>query len=250
MFTAFPCGPTALTADRCLQWAKQHVPAILTAWYPGSLGGDAIINTLIGRNNPGGKTVRTTTVTATLLWAPFPHARARALCKHECNAICNSAGYTVLQPTCFDNTVTFSCMQAITWYDDSILSRSMFDMELNSGDGLTHLYYSKQPLFEFGWGLSYTTFSYTWSASELGSNLTGAGSAAVYETEGLAAVPAAAGGEAAVANVVQSRCTVKNTGVVAGDAVVLAVGETVILLHPPSTFSGCFTRDGERASAK
>ena len=30
----------------------------------------------------------------------------------------------------------------------------------------------------------------------------------------------------------------------------LAVGETVILLHPPSTFSRCFNRDGEGASAK
>ena len=29
-----------------------------------------------------------------------------------------------------------------------------------------------------------------------------------------------------------------------------AVGETVILLHPPSTFSRCFNSDGERASAE
>ena len=30
----------------------------------------------------------------------------------------------------------------------------------------------------------------------------------------------------------------------------LAVGETVILLHPPSPFRRCFNSDGERASAK
>ena len=30
----------------------------------------------------------------------------------------------------------------------------------------------------------------------------------------------------------------------------VAVGETVILLHPPSTFSRRFNSDGERASAK
>ena len=30
----------------------------------------------------------------------------------------------------------------------------------------------------------------------------------------------------------------------------LAVGETVVLLHPPSNFSRCFDMDGERASAK
>ena len=30
----------------------------------------------------------------------------------------------------------------------------------------------------------------------------------------------------------------------------VAVGETVILLHPPSTFSRCFNIDGEGVSAK
>jgi beta-glucosidase len=30
-------------------------PAILEAWYPGELGGDAIVNTLLGKANPGGK---------------------------------------------------------------------------------------------------------------------------------------------------------------------------------------------------
>ena len=30
----------------------------------------------------------------------------------------------------------------------------------------------------------------------------------------------------------------------------VAVGETAILLHPPSTFRTCFNRDGERASSK
>jgi beta-glucosidase len=35
-------------------WAKQHVPAILDAWYPGELGGQAIAETLFGDNSPGG----------------------------------------------------------------------------------------------------------------------------------------------------------------------------------------------------
>jgi beta-glucosidase len=39
-----------------ISWAKDHVPAILEAYYPGQLGGDAIVNTLFGDNNPGGKT--------------------------------------------------------------------------------------------------------------------------------------------------------------------------------------------------
>ena len=36
-------------------WAKEHVPAILEAWYPGEFGGKAIAETLFGDNNPAGK---------------------------------------------------------------------------------------------------------------------------------------------------------------------------------------------------
>jgi beta-glucosidase len=36
-------------------WAKEHVPAILEAWYPGELGGTAIAQTIFGDNNPAGR---------------------------------------------------------------------------------------------------------------------------------------------------------------------------------------------------
>ena len=36
-------------------WAKEHVPAILEAWYPGEYGGQVIAETIFGDNNPAGR---------------------------------------------------------------------------------------------------------------------------------------------------------------------------------------------------
>jgi beta-glucosidase len=36
-------------------WAKDHIPAILEAWYPGEFGGQAVAETLFGVNNPAGR---------------------------------------------------------------------------------------------------------------------------------------------------------------------------------------------------
>jgi beta-glucosidase len=38
-----------------ISWAAEHVPSILEAWYPGTRGGDAIVNLLYGKATPGGK---------------------------------------------------------------------------------------------------------------------------------------------------------------------------------------------------
>ncbi len=84
-------------------WAKDHVPAILEAWYPGEFGGQAIAETLFGDNNPAGR-----------LTITFPRS--------------------VGQLPDFYN---FDPSRTHNMYDD---------------DG--------EPLFPFGFGLSYTTFRY------------------------------------------------------------------------------------------
>lgn len=38
-----------------LEWAAEHVPAILDVWYPGTQGGEAVANLLLGDAVPGGK---------------------------------------------------------------------------------------------------------------------------------------------------------------------------------------------------
>jgi hypothetical protein len=54
----------------------------------------------------------------------------------------------------------------ITFYPASYVDQvSMFDMSMrpsSTNPGRTYKFYTGQPIFEFGFGLSYTTFSYVW----------------------------------------------------------------------------------------
>jgi beta-glucosidase len=86
-----------------IAWAREHIPAILEAWYPGEFGGQAIAETLFGQNNPAGR-----------LTVTFPRSTGQL-------------------PDFYNSDPS----RSYKYVDD---------------DG--------QPLFPFGFGLSYTTFRY------------------------------------------------------------------------------------------
>ena len=56
---------------------------------------------------------------------------------------------------------------ATTQYDASIVERSIIDYDLTSVEGLTHLYFRGTPQFQFGAGLSYTTFAFEWASTSV-----------------------------------------------------------------------------------
>jgi beta-glucosidase len=85
-----------------IQWAKDNIPAILEAWYPGQAGGTAVANALFGDFNPGGRL-----------------------------------------PITFYKT-----FGDLPPFDDY------------SMDNRTYRYFAGDPLYKFGYGLSYTTFAY------------------------------------------------------------------------------------------
>ncbi len=85
-----------------INWADEHIPAILEAWYPGQAGGTAVANALFGLFNPGGR---------------LP----------------------------------------ITFYRSSSDLPPFDDYRM---ENRTYRYFTGDPLYPFGFGLSYTTFAY------------------------------------------------------------------------------------------
>lgn len=84
-------------------WAKEHVPAIVQAWWPGCEGGNAIADVLFGIVNPAGR---------------LP--------------------YTIYAS------------------DAQVPPQNEYDIS----KGFTYMFVKGEPLFPFGHGLSYTTFTY------------------------------------------------------------------------------------------
>ena len=85
-----------------VNWAKDHVPAIVELWYPGQAGGTALADVLFGDANPAGRL-----------------------------------------PVTF-----YKSADQLPPFDD-------YKME-----GRTYRYFKGEPLYPFGYGLSYTTFRY------------------------------------------------------------------------------------------
>jgi beta-glucosidase len=86
-----------------IDWAKEHVPAILLAWYPGQRGGDAVADALFGNTNPAGR---------------LP----------------------------------------VTFYKGSEKLPAFDDYNMK---GRTYRYFEGEPLYPFGYGLSYSRFEYS-----------------------------------------------------------------------------------------
>jgi len=106
-----------------LPWAAEHVPAIMEAWYPGVQAGPAIVRTLFGDVSPSGK-----------LTVSFPHSVGQEpLYYGELNTGRPADGVDLTHPP------TNSAEKYHSRYVD----------EPNA------------PLFPFGYGLSYTKFSYS-----------------------------------------------------------------------------------------
>jgi beta-glucosidase len=86
-----------------VNWANEHVNAILESWYPGEEGGAAIAETLSGKNNPAGRL-----------------------------------------PVTF-----YTGIEQLPQFEDYSMQNR------------TYRYFHGKPLYPFGYGLSYTTFSYS-----------------------------------------------------------------------------------------
>jgi beta-glucosidase len=169
-----------------LKWAAEHVPAILQAWSPGIEAGPALANVLIGDVNPSGK-----------LPSSFPRA------------VGQEPLYYAQLPTGRPAHGDLSHLPRV----DTEKFMSRYLDEQNTA------------LFPFGWGLSYTTFSYS------------------QPTISRAEVPAGEILASGHSPIVTVGVDVKNTGSVAGTEVVqLYTRNTAASVEQPIRELKGFTR--------
>ncbi|MCK9343579.1 MAG: glycoside hydrolase family 3 C-terminal domain-containing protein [Massilibacteroides sp.] len=100
-----------------IAWEKEHIPAIIEAWYPGEEGGNALARILFGNVNPSGK---------------------------------------------LPVTVPKSIGHVPTFYNTKPSGKGFYHRPgSQEKPGRDYVFSSPEPLFPFGYGLSYTEFEYS-----------------------------------------------------------------------------------------
>ena len=98
-------------------WAKENIPAILQAWYPGEQGGHGVVDVLFGDTDPGGR-----------LPISFPRSVGHIPC----------------------------------FYNHKPSARGFYKKRgTPAKPGRDYVFDTPDALFPFGYGLSYTTFTYS-----------------------------------------------------------------------------------------
>jgi beta-glucosidase len=115
-----------------------NVSAVLEAWYPGIRGAEAIANILFGDVNPSAKLP----LTFPRAEADLPHPRLRQ------------------QPPPTSEADMETLFPGVSFR----VNRRRFEIDYNEGLKVGYKWYDaegKQPLFAFGYGLSYTSYAYS-----------------------------------------------------------------------------------------
>jgi beta-glucosidase len=114
-----------------------RVPAVIEAWYPGQRGGEAIADILTGKVNPSGR-----------LPITFPVSEAQAVRR---------------APVGLDTLNSLEAQAAANPANAGAYNLKSFPVDYVEGSDVGYRWYERQkqrPLFAFGYGLSYTDFTY------------------------------------------------------------------------------------------
>lgn len=166
-----------------VNWADEHIPAILQGWYPGSQGGRAVADILFGERNPEGK---------------LP----------------------------------------ITFYRST---ENLPDFTDYAMKGRTYRYLTEEPLYPFGYGLSYTKFSY----SNVRADVRRVGADGVTVSAIVKNIGSMAGGETVQAYVKICQAGTPNAQLKGISKLHLAPGEEAeVSIHLPKEAFGLYDEDG------
>jgi beta-glucosidase len=117
-----------------MPWVND-VAGVMEAWYPGIAGGQAIANLLFGTVNPSAKLPITFAKTE----ADLPHARVFGMTYNNTNGGLPEHWVAEEKKSTFPADLTEGVRFGYKWFDSE----------------------NKQPLFPFGYGLSYTSYRYS-----------------------------------------------------------------------------------------